>query len=230
MLAEAYGYVHALRKDFFRGIARFFAPYQNAGIVGPAAPFIMPERSRIVETPFPVYGGGIWPGSMVRCCQDHCGGSDTTMSIHDDLTAELKDAMTAGDKARVNVIRQIESEISVAKSAPGFEGEVDDDLYLRTIATYVKKMDKARREYESAGERGAANAQKLAWEIKYLAQWLPQALGEDETRRTVRAAIAELKADDPKMMGRVIGHVMKNSGKDLDGALVNRIVREELGV
>jgi uncharacterized protein YqeY len=151
------------------------------------------------------------------------------MSIHDDLVAELKDAMKAGDKARVNVIRQVETEVSTTKTRPDFTGEVDDALYLRTIAGYVKKMDKARREYEAAGERGAANANKLAWEIRYLARWLPQALSEDETRRTVKAAIAELKADDPKMVGRVIGHVMKNSGKSLDGAVVSRIVREELG-
>ena len=151
------------------------------------------------------------------------------MSIHDELVEELKDAMRAQDKRRLDVIRQIETEVSTIKTRPDFAGEVDDDLYLRTIAGYVKKMDKARREYEAAGERGAANADKLAWEITYLARWLPQALGEDETRRTVRAAIAELKADDPKMAGRVIGHVMKNSGKALDGAVVNRIVREELG-
>ncbi len=97
--------------------------------------------------------------------------------------------------------RQIESEISVAKAAPGFDGEADDLLYLKTIAVYVKKMDKARREYEAAGERGIPNAEKLAWEIQYLARWLPQALSEDETRRTVRAAIAELNADDPKLVG-----------------------------
>lgn len=151
------------------------------------------------------------------------------MSIHDDFVAELKDAMKAGDKARVNVIRQVETEVSTIKTRPDFTGEVDDDLYLQTIAGYVKKMDKARREYEAIGERGAANANKLAWEITYLARWLPQALSEDETRRTVKAAIAELKADDPKMVGRVIGHVMKNSGKALDGAVVSRIVREELG-
>jgi uncharacterized protein YqeY len=151
------------------------------------------------------------------------------MSIHDELSNELKSAMKAGDKARVNVIRQIESEVAVAKTAPGFNGEVDDGLYRATIASYVKKMDKARREYEAIGERGESNAAKLAWEIEYLARWLPATLGEQETRKAVRAAIAELKADGPKMVGRVTGHVMKHSGKALDGALVNRIVREELG-
>ena len=150
------------------------------------------------------------------------------MSLQEELRKELEDAMRAQDKARINVIRQIETEVAVAKSAQGFEGEVDDVLYLKTIATYVKKMDKARREYEDFGDRGKAQADQLAYEIEYLAQWLPIGPSEDETRAMVRFAIAELKADDPKMMGRVIGHVMK-SGQGLDGALVNRLVREELG-
>lgn len=150
------------------------------------------------------------------------------MSVQQELRSELEEAMRAQDKARVNVIRQIETAVANAKSAPGFEGEVDDALYIQSIATYVKKMDKARREFEAAGERGKAQADQLAFEIEYLAQWLPIGVSEDETRAMVRFAIAELKADDPKMMGRVIGHVMK-SAQGLDGALVNRLVREELG-
>jgi len=116
----------------------------------------------------------------------------------------------------------------VAKTAPGFSGEVDDDLYLATIVGYVKKMQKAKKEFEAAGERGRAQADKLAYEVEYLGRWVPQSAGEDETRAAVRAVIAELGVADPKMTGRVIGQVMK-SGKSLDGALVNRIVREELG-
>lgn len=150
------------------------------------------------------------------------------MSVQAELRKELKEAMRAQDKARVNVIRQIESEVGLAKSAPGFNGDVDDALYIKTIATYVKKMDKARQEYEAIGERGKPQVEKLTYEIDYLAQWLPIGPSEDETRAMVRFAIKELKADDPKMMGRVIGHVMK-SADGLDGALVNRLVREELG-
>jgi uncharacterized protein YqeY len=150
------------------------------------------------------------------------------MSVHQELKAELESAMRARDKARVDVIRQIETEISIAKSAPGFTREVDDDLYVDVMTAYVKKMDKARREFEAAGERGEAQAAKLAYEVEYLSRWLPAQLDEDATRELVRAAVTELGADDPKMAGRVIGHVMK-SGEPLDGVLVNRLVREELG-
>jgi uncharacterized protein YqeY len=150
------------------------------------------------------------------------------MGIQEELAAELKDAIKARDKARTNVIRQIETEVAVAKSAPGFDREVDDGLYKATIVSYVKKMEKARTEYEAMGERGADQAAKLAYEVEYLTRWTPQLPGEDETRQIVRDTIAELGVDDPKMVGRVMGHIMK-SGRELDGGLVNRLVREELG-
>lgn len=150
------------------------------------------------------------------------------MSIKDELAANLKDAMRAKDKPQINVIRQIEAEIGVQKSAPGFDGEVDDDLYLETIAAYVKKMKKAKGEFEAAGERGAEQAAKLAYEVEYLEKWLPQAPDEETTRAAVKAAIAELGVEDAKEMGRVIGHIMRGGG-GLDGGLVNQLVREELG-
>ena len=150
------------------------------------------------------------------------------MGIQQELATELTDAMKARDKAKTSVIRQVQTEVAVAKSAPGFTGEIDDELYKKTIVAYVKKMEKARVEFESLGERGAEQAAKLAYEVDYLSRWTPSLLGEDETRKIVKTAIADLGVDDPKMMGRVMGHVMK-LGLELDGGLVNRLVREELG-
>lgn len=150
------------------------------------------------------------------------------MTIQEQLAANLKDAMRARDKPQINVIRQIESEVALRKSAPGFSGAVDDELYIETISGYVKKMKKAQAEFEAAGERGAEQAAKLAYEVGYLSQWLPEEVDEETTRSIVKEAIAELGVDDPKQSGRVIGHVMK-SRDGLDGGLVNALVREELG-
>jgi hypothetical protein len=127
----------------------------------------------------------------------------------------------------VNVVRQIESEVSIARSAPGFVGETDDELYLATIAAYVKKIDKARVEYESFGERGQEHADILGFEIDYLAQFVPESLSEDDTRALVARVVADLGIDDPKMKGRVIGAVMQ-SDENVDGALVARLVAEAL--
>lgn len=151
------------------------------------------------------------------------------MAIHEELAAELRDAMRTRDRRRMDVIRQVETELARARTEPGFRGEVDDALYRRVIGAYVKKMDKARREFEAVGERGRAQAEKLAFEIDYLQRWQLQTLDEDATRALVRAVIAELGAADPKMAGRVTGQVMKAGAGELDGALVSRLVREELG-
>jgi uncharacterized protein YqeY len=151
------------------------------------------------------------------------------MTIKDELAAELKDAMLSKDAPRRDVIRQIQTEVSVATSDPGFGGGADDDLYEKVIGSYVKKMDKSREEYEGYGERGAAMAAKLGYEVDYLRRWLPQTLDEAATRQLVTDAIADLGvAGDEKSAGRVIGQLMKSHGKDVDGGLVNRLVREEL--
>ncbi len=150
------------------------------------------------------------------------------MSIQDELRAELTEAMRARDRRRLDVIRSIETEISRARSDPGFGGSVDDELYRDVISSFSKKMDKARAEFESGGEAGRERSEQLAWEIGYLSRWLPRTLGEDETRVLVRDAIEHLGADDPTMAGRVIGHVMRHGPDGLDGSLVNRMVREEL--
>ncbi|MDH3498555.1 MAG: GatB/YqeY domain-containing protein [Acidimicrobiia bacterium] len=150
------------------------------------------------------------------------------MSIKDELDAELKNALRARDRARLDVIRQIHTEVTRAMAEPGFSGDADDALYQLIIRGYTKKMDKARAEYESYGERGAAMAAKLAFETEYLGRWLPAAASADDVRALVEAAVADLGVDDPKQAGRVIGHIMK-SNPGIDGAAVNATVREVLG-
>jgi uncharacterized protein YqeY len=150
------------------------------------------------------------------------------MSIKDELSAELKDAIRSGDQRRREVVREIETLVARRRSEPGFDGSVDDDLYLGVMSAFAKKMEKAAGEYDGLGDRGVDMAAKLRWEVEYLKRWLPSKLSEDETRDAVRAAIAELGVNDPKMAGRVVGHLMKTMGDNLDGGLVNRLVRNEL--
>jgi uncharacterized protein YqeY len=149
------------------------------------------------------------------------------VSIEDTLQNDQRAAMKAKDKATLNAIRSIQAEVATAKSAPGFSGAVDDSLYVATIATYVKRITKAKDEYEALGERGEEQAAKLRFEIDYLSNYLPRTLDEASTRALVSRVIADLGADASTPKGQVIGAVMR-SGEDLDGALVNRLVTDEL--
>ena len=149
------------------------------------------------------------------------------MSIEDRLREDQKTAMKAGDKATLNVVRSVRSEVATAQTAPGFAGEVDDEMYLATIATYVKRISKAKAEYDGMGEAGAERADAIQFELDYLAQFLPQKLDEAATKELVDAAIADMGAGPDTPAGQVVGAVMR-SGKELDGALVNKLVREAL--
>lgn len=150
------------------------------------------------------------------------------MTIKEELAAELKDALKSKDRPRLDVIRQITTEVSKAAAEPGFAGEPDDDLYRRIIAGYTKKMEKARAEYEGYGDRGSDMAAKLGYEIEYLARWLPETASDEQIQAIVAEAIETLGVTDPKQAGRVTGHVMK-SHQGLDGAKVNAAVRQALG-
>ena len=151
------------------------------------------------------------------------------MSIQEDFATELKDALRAKDQPRKDAIRSVETEVARAKSEPGFAGEVDDELYVKVIGGYVKKMTKAIAEYEDLGERGQEMATKLSYETDYLSRWLPQKLSEEATLDLVTAAISELGINDPGQAGQVMGYIMKTHQSSVDGSLVKRLVGEALG-
>ena len=149
------------------------------------------------------------------------------MSIEQRLRDDQKTAMKARDAATLNAIRSIQAEVATAKTAPGFEGEVDDALFVKVISTYVKRISKSKTEYDALGEPGAEQVDKLGFEIEYLTRYLPKKLNEQDTRMLIERAIADIGADDSTPAGQVVGAVMR-SGQDLDGALVNRLGREAL--
>jgi uncharacterized protein YqeY len=151
------------------------------------------------------------------------------MTIKDELRVELTDALKTSDRNRKDVIRAIETEVSRAKAEPSFEGDIDDTLYRTVIGSYVKKMTKALYEYTEMGDRGDEMAGKLGFEIDYLSRWLPTQLDEAATKDLVFQTITELSVEDPKQAGKVVGHIMKDHKDEVDGALVNKLVREALG-
>jgi uncharacterized protein len=149
------------------------------------------------------------------------------MSIESQLKDDQKNAMRSKDKATLNAIRSVQAEVATAKSAPGFTGDIDDDLFRKTITTYVKRISKSLAEYRTMGERGQEQVNTLSFEVEYLQQYLPKTLDEDATRALIEDVLADLEAGADPQPGQVIGAVMR-SGKDLDGALVNRLVQEAL--
>ena len=147
------------------------------------------------------------------------------MALADDLSMALKDAMRAKDKPKLDAIRQIQTEIAKKKAEKG--EEVNDDLVLGVISSYVKKMIKAVEEYQSLGDRGQEMAEKIQFEIDFLRSYLPEQISEEEVEKIVDEVLSELGDVDISQMGRVIGAVMAK-GDGIDGSVVNKNVKNKL--
>jgi uncharacterized protein len=150
------------------------------------------------------------------------------MSIEKDLRTRLTAAMKARDARTANVIRMLNTKVTERRTAKGFKGEVDDALYLEVIAAYAKQMEKARQEYEAAGERGREQVAELQFEIDFCSEFLPKPLGDDELRAAVRQVIAAQGITDPKQAGRVVGGVMKDHKGRVEAGRVKQVAEEEL--
>ena len=147
------------------------------------------------------------------------------MTISDDLSTALKEAMKAKDKPKLDAIRQVQTEVARKKAEKG--EEATDELVLGVISSYVKKMTKAVEEYQSLGDRGTEMAEKIQFEIDFLSQWLPEQLSEEDVEKLVDEVLTELGEVDMSQMGRIIGAVMAK-GDGIDGSIVSRIVKQKL--
>lgn len=137
------------------------------------------------------------------------------------LQGELNVARKAQDKAQVLLLGTVLSDIRnheiAIKRLP-----TDDDV-IEVIRKAIKRRRESVEMYEKAGREELAATERR--EAEALEVYLPAAPSEDEIRAAVRAAIA----GGAKQMGAVMGKVMPAYKGRVDGNVLNRIVREELG-
>lgn len=146
------------------------------------------------------------------------------MSIEADLKAQQIAAMKAKDSATANVIKMIRTKVTEKRTAKGFSGEVTDELCVQVIGAYKKSLEKARVEFDKAGEKGAESVVALDHEIAFCQKFLPQPMGEEQVRSAVEAVIAEMGEVNAKMAGRIMGAVMKQHKGKVEAAMVKSVV------
>ena len=147
------------------------------------------------------------------------------------ILARIQQDMTAAMKAReadtLSTLRMLKSALMEAKTKKARDETLGPDEEIEVLQRYVKKRREAIEEFEKAG-RADVVAKEQA-EIVVTQRYLPQAIGEDELRAIVTAAVASTGATSPKEMGKVIGVVMPQVKGRAEGAQVSRLVKEALG-
>jgi uncharacterized protein len=150
------------------------------------------------------------------------------MALEQTLTDTLTQAIKAKDSKTADVVRMIKTKIQERRTAKGASGQVDDALVLDVIGAYRKQLQKAVAEFEKVGERGAAQAAVLRFEIEFCERFLPKTMDEAGVRVLVRERIAALGITDPKQAGRLVGDVMKTHKGQVEAGDVKRIAEELL--
>jgi hypothetical protein len=146
------------------------------------------------------------------------------MSLRQKVDDELKAAMKAGARDRLETIRLLKS---AAKYREIELGQPLDDAGLATVVNSLVKQRKDSAEQFKAGGR-PEQAQKEEAEILVLHEFLPAQLSADEVRQLVDAAIAETKAQSPKDMGTVMKVLKEKVAGRADGKTLSDAVRARL--
>jgi hypothetical protein len=149
------------------------------------------------------------------------------MEIRKKIQTDIKEAMKAGDSNRRDVLRMLDSMIKNAEIEKGKREEgLNDDEVIELVARSIKQRKDSAEQYKNGGREDLA--EKEIGEIKILAEYLPEQLGEDELRQIVKKEIESVGAQSKADAGKVIGAVMSKVKGRTEGGLVKRIVEEEL--
>lgn len=150
------------------------------------------------------------------------------MALEQALTDTLTQAIKAKDARTADVVRMIKTKIQERRTAKGSSGQVDDALVLDVIGAYRKQLQKAVAEFDKVGERGAAQAAVLRFEIEFCERYLPKTMDDAAVRALVTERIATLGISDPKQAGRLVGEIMKTHKGQVEAGDVKRIAEELL--
>ncbi len=147
------------------------------------------------------------------------------MALRDQIDTDMKAAMKAGDKPRLDAIRLIKSEYR--------KKEIDDRITLEddALAALLSKMVKQRQDsidqYKAGGRQDLVD--KETFELNVIQSYMPAQMGEEEIRALVAQAVKETGAATGKDMGKVMAWLMPKTKGKADGKLVSGAVKAALG-
>lgn len=147
------------------------------------------------------------------------------MSIVEQVTQDMTQAMKARDEHRLSTLRMMKSALKnkeIDKRAP-----LDEKEAMAVLNTLIKQRKDSIEAFTKGGRQELAD--KEASEIVIIEAYLPKSLGEEEIAKTVKETIAEMGSPTMKDMGTVMKNTMaKFGGARVDGKIVSEIVKREL--
>lgn len=148
------------------------------------------------------------------------------MTLFDQISEDIKAAMKARDKVRLDTLRNIKKVFLEAKTAPGANDTLADADALKIISKLAKQGRETAATYVQAGRLDLSEAE-LA-QVDVLESYLPKQLSAVEIESEVKKIIAEVGAASMKEMGKVMGTASKLLAGKADGRVISEVVKKLL--
>ena len=129
------------------------------------------------------------------------------MALYDQVSNDIKEAMKARDKVRLETLRNIKKVFIEAKTAPGSNDTLEDADALKILQKLAKQGNESAETYKQQNREDLA-AEELA-QVAVIEQYLPKPISEEEIEAAVKAIVEETGASSMKDMGKVMGMASK---------------------
>ena len=150
--------------------------------------------------------------------------------MHERFNEALKVALKSQDKVRISTLRLINAAIKdrdIADRTDNGGAGVSEDVVLEILAKMIKQRQESLSAYEEAGRLDLADQERS--EIVIIQEFMPRQLEDDEIIAAVDSALAEVRAETLKDMGKVMGLLKQKYTGQMDFGKAGARVKEKLG-
>ena len=148
------------------------------------------------------------------------------MELFNQISEDIKAAMKARDKVRLETLRNVKKVFLEVKTAPGTNNTLEDANALNIIQKLAKQGKETAQTYKNNNRDDLAAEELL--QVSVLEEYLPKALSEQEVEQGVSAIIAQIGAQGMKDMGKVMGVASKQMAGKADGRMISEIIKRLL--
>lgn len=150
------------------------------------------------------------------------------MELEKIINNDLKEAMLAKDRRKLEAIRAIKAALLLEKTGGDVStSEIPEAVELKMLQKLVKQRKESAQIYKEQGRPELAEEEE--YQASIIEQYLPKQMSEEEIKVAVEKIVAELGASTMKDMGRVMGTASKQLAGKADNKIISQIVRSLLG-
>ena len=148
------------------------------------------------------------------------------MTLYDTINDEIKRAMLAKDRIRLETLRGIKKEMLEAKTAKGAPAELTEEAIIAILQRMIKQRKDSAEIYTSSGRDELAENE--IEQLNVIREFLPKQLSEEELELEITKVITETGATSMKEMGKVMGIATKSLAGKAEGRAISAMVKKLL--